>query len=185
MGKVKGTSSGANREFVLQKATREQFQTVLDSLPEHEARLFSRPILPAAWVDHHAHLRFILAADRILGRGDGELVKAAAVYCARKDLKGMYRLFMSFTSPHFIIKNAGRVWRQYYDQGNLVLEEVQEKSGRMRLDDYPDIPLQHDLENTAWVEECLRMSGCREPVGRHLQCRARGDRTCTWEFSWR
>ena len=184
MANLKGTAWVAVREYLTNQYGDDAIARVRERLEPEDRILFSKPILPVTWFDYSAYMRFMIAADRLFGAGDLQIVREASIYNARRDLRGIYKMFISFTNPHFIIKNAGRVWRQYYDTGEIEVEWLKEKSGAFRLVKWPDIPLHHEVDQLPFIEETLRISGGRNPRVRHDKCMARGDAYCSAHLQW-
>jgi hypothetical protein len=185
MSEVKGTGWLSNYDYVLKIAGPEGVKKIISSLSPEDRNIFSKPILPILWLDFGAFMRFMLAADRIFGKGDYKVIEAASIHAAQKDLRGIYKMFISFTSPQFIIKNAATLWRTYYNRGVLSAEWSTDTSGRLTLENFPDMPLHHEHNHMPYMEECFRMSGGKDIVGSHPQCLARGDKACVFEFSWK
>jgi len=184
MGNLKGAGWKATCEYLIKVGGSDALDRVKAALTPEDRAIFSKPILPITWLDYSAFMRFMLLADKVLGKGDMQIVKDASVYSAQQDLRGIYKIFISFTSPEFIIKNVGVMWRQYYDSGSITVEGKQEKSGALKLVNFPDIPLHHDADQLPYMEECLRLSGAKNVRGSHPKCIARGDDCCIFRFSW-
>ncbi len=184
MGKLKGTGWKGALEYLDKTYGPEGMRKLLAALDEPDRQILSKPILPISWLDFSAYIRIILTADKVLGSGDHKLIEAASVYNAQKDLKGVYKLFLSVTSPRFVISNAQRLWRQYNDEGDLSVEWRGSKEGVLYIRNYPDIPLHHELDQLPYMIEALKMSGCKNVQARHVQCIARGDEQCRTEFKW-
>jgi hypothetical protein len=141
-------------------------------------------MLPVSWLNYGTYLNFIFTADKLLGKGDSALVRASAVFTASQHFKGIYRMFISLASPLFVARKSAQVWRQYFDIGRAELTVGEEKHAELKLTEYPDIPLHHDLSHTPFMEEILRISGAKNPKGTHPKCMARGDDHCLWDFRW-
>ncbi len=184
MPNLKGTGWRSVQDYFLQQAGPAGIAKVMEALDPQDREIFARPILPISWIDYGAYFRYLLAADRILGRGDLEMIRAASRHAARYDLHGIYKIFISLTSPKFVIQNSARLWRQYYDAGEVTVEWRGEKSGALYLAQFADMPLHHENNHQAYMEECLRLSSCKEVRGSHPQCLARRDARCAFEFSW-
>lgn len=183
-GDVKGTGWLAARDYLVQVHGAECIEKIRRTLSPEDQALFAKPVLPISWLDYGAYMRFMLAADRLLGRGDTRLLSDASTFNAKKDLGGIYKFFISLTSPEFIINNAGRVWNQYYNRGRVIPEDVTKHRGIWRIVEWPEIPLHHETDSIPFAEECLRMSGAKNPVGRQTHCMARGDEYCRVVFTW-
>lgn len=122
MGNIKGTGWKGVYEYLLKVGGPEGIDKVKAALSKEDQEIFTKPILPISWIDFGAYMRFLLTADRVLGKGDMQLIKDANIYNANNDLKGIYKMFISFISPQTILRNAGMVWSRYYDSGKLTVE---------------------------------------------------------------
>jgi|GEM_PF-1723262 len=184
MGNVKATRWLDCRKFFEERFGLESIHRVMVSLSPEDQAVLSKPILPITWLNYGSYLNFIFAADKILGKGDAALVRESAVFTASQHFKGIYRMFISLTSPLFVARKSAQVWRQYFDVGQAELNTVTDKCVELKLTDYPDIPLHHDLSHTTFMEEILRISGAKNVKGSHPKCMARKDPYCMWVFSW-
>lgn len=184
MGNVKASRWIDVEQFLLKNYGPGGIEKVVAALSPSDRALFQQKIIPIMWLNYDAFLRYLFTADKVLGKGDHSLVTASAQYTARNHFSGMYRFFISLASPHFVIKRASQVWRQYFDVGQMEVLDVQDKSSTVKLTGFPDIPLHHDLSHTPFIEEILRMSSAKNPRGKHPKCMARKDDACVWEFTW-
>ncbi|MEW6515546.1 MAG: hypothetical protein AB1439_01395 [candidate division FCPU426 bacterium] len=184
MGNVKATRWLDVQEFIAKTYGSDGVRSVLDSLAPEDQALWRQKIVPVMWLDYGAYLRYMFAADKVLGKGDYSLIDASARYTARKHFSGIYKFFISLTSPHFVIKRAAQVWRQYFDVGKMEVIEEKDHLSILQLSEYPDIPLNHEFSHTPFMEELVRMSNGKNPRGKHPKCMARKDEYCLWEFTW-
>lgn len=184
MAHIKGTAWIGMNEYFQKLGGPEGIRKVMDSLSEADRAVLSKPILPVTWVDYQAYMNYVLAADRILGKGDFETAKAAALHNARKGLNGPYKIFISIATPKFVVGGVLRFWRQYFDRGTMQAHWQGERNGRLEITDFPDIPLHHEICNTPHMEEALRICGCKNVRFVHTRCIARGDASCIFEASW-
>ncbi|MCD4813959.1 DUF2378 family protein [bacterium] len=58
---------------------------------------------------------------------------------AKEILTGVYKIFARITTPAFIISRAPMIWKTYYDEGNVVMENVNAKSGTLTINNFPDL----------------------------------------------
>jgi hypothetical protein len=184
MGNVKGTGWLSVKEFFQKKIGDEKLNQLIAKLDETDQKALSKLVLPSSWVDYKAHINFLLKADEVYGKKDGVLIAEANVYAAQKDFSGIYKFLLSLLSPGLIVKSTGLLWKSFYDQGEAKSEKPNATTMRLIISNFPDIPLHHELENTPYIEEMMRMAGTKNPKGRHTHCIARGDAQCIWEFSW-
>lgn len=184
--KIKGTGWIALIKFFEDTYTAEQLAKLSAALDDETRALFEKRtnILAFTWLDYGAYMKILLMADKVLGRGDFEVVKQANYYGARHDLKGVYKIIVSLVSPKTAIAAASKLIKQYYDKGNLFLENVKSNSVTIIIEGAEDIPLHHDIEMGSYGAEVLRMAGAKNVTFTHPQCMARGDPRCRFEVSW-
>lgn len=161
----------------------EKLKAALDK--EARELLESKYVLPFTWIDYGTFLNIQLTADRVIGRGDFELLKQLNYFSARHDVHGVYKFIVSLLSPKTAFQALSKLLTQFYDKGKLHLENVTSTSVSIIIEDAPDIPLHHDIEQGAYVEEIVRMAGAKDIRFTHTQCMARGDPLCRWEVTWK
>jgi hypothetical protein len=182
---LKGSAFLAELEYLFHQYGADGLERVKAALsPQDLQALFGTRVLSSTWVDYNAAIRFILTADRVLGKGDLQVVRDAGRYCAQHNFSGIYKFFISLTSPRFILDNAHHVWRLYHDAGNVTIEWCGEKNATLFIRDFPDMPLHHEWDTIPTLEETIRMSGGKNVVILHPQCLARGDEYCLADVSW-
>ena len=146
--------------------------------------MLARPVLPVVWYPDQAMIDMLLVADKVCGRGDKNVLRAIGRFDAERNLRGVYKMFISLTSPHFLIKNAARVWRQFFDEGDVETRHFEETSGVLVVRNFSDMPLYHEVNQMPFMERALEMCGCRNVRGAHLACLARGDDRCEFRYTW-
>jgi hypothetical protein len=184
MGNVRGTGWKNNEKFILEQYSRVGYERIVAALGEKDQEIFLHNAGHLKWLDCGAFMRFMLAADKVVGQGDMEVVKAASIYCARKDLGGLYKVFIAMTSPRVILRNATQLWGKYYDCGEMTMVYEKEKSAGLKLTNFPDVPLYHEFNLIPYMLEAGRFAGAVNPQGTHSKCMARGDDHCLFEFTW-
>jgi hypothetical protein len=182
---IKGTGWIAMKKYFDETYGRKDLMKLKAALDEETRALFEKEnVLPMTWMDYGAYMKILLTADKVLGRGDFEIVKQANYYGARQDIKGVYKIIVSLVSPKTAISAASKLIKQYYDKGTLFLENVTPKSVTIILEGVDDIPLYHDIENGSYGAEVLRMAGAKNVTVTHPQCMARGDSRCRFDVTW-
>lgn len=184
MGRLKGVSWVSLREFIKERGGEGALGSVMTLLSEADREVWRAPILTSSWVDYGPFIRAAFAVDRALGSGDGVLVRQAAVFSARRDLGGIYRMFVSLSSPQFAISRAAKLWRQYFDSGEMVVVAKSNTHVVLHLSDFSNMPDGHEVFLQAYMEELIRLSGGKEPRSSHPTCLSRGDSYCTFAIEW-
>ena len=159
-------------------------QALADTLaglsPEDQA-IFAQSITAVSWVDYGAIMRLILHYHK----GSVAALKEGSVWAAHENLKGVYRTFISMTSPRFICKNIPLLWKQYFDSGKLALDWVNTNHVVLRISGVVGMPKHHEDNFLPFLEEALRIAGAKDVYGFHSKCLARGDSHCRIELRWK
>jgi hypothetical protein len=184
MAKTKGSAWLTAKEYFARTCGDDAVSKVMASLSREDQKVLSQMILSVTWIDYDAFIHFMLAADKMYAKGDGQLIADMNIYQANKDMHGLYKVFLALLSPETVIKVIGHIWRQFYDTGTVLAKPVDKHNTQIILTDFPDIPLHHDWENTPYMVQCLRLARCKNPRATHTKCIARGDEQCLWEFTW-
>jgi hypothetical protein len=184
--KVKGIAWIVMMKYFSEHHTPKDIEKLKAALDQESRELFeSKYVLPFSFVDYGTFLKIQLTADKVIGRGDFELVKQLNYYSARHDVHGVYKFIVSLLSPKTAFQALSKLLNQFYDKGKLHLENATSNGVTIIIEDAPDIPLYHDIEQGAYVEEIVRMAGAKDIKFTHTQCMARGDVRCRWEVTWK
>jgi hypothetical protein len=184
MNNTKAVHLKSFQKFVLGKSDPSTLQRIIGQLSPEDQGVLNKPVMPNAWLDYSLWWRLLLSADKILGKGDLQLIREIGAFDAQENLNGIYKTFISFLRPDFIIGNASLIWKRYYDTGVLKPIQVTRMSAEFWLMDWKNIPLYHELEIIGWMESALAMTGAKNMQLHHTTCMARGDDHCTFQASW-
>ena len=137
------------------------------------------------WVPQDELAEFLSVADNELGVGDGKIAEAIGAASARMNLRHMaLRLAFFLGRPEFLMRRVAGVWRQYNEEGDMVVREF--VRGRM-LAELAAVP-QPDwyicCSVTGWLREAGLATGMKRLAINHAECRARGKGQCLWELRW-
>jgi hypothetical protein len=153
------------------------------NVDDHQ-RLFSKPLLPINWIDYRAYVQFTLTADAVCGQGDKKSLEVLGRTLAQRDLKGAYRMFLLMASPKSLIEHAPSLWNQYFNEGKLTLNWLDEKKVSLEVREFADMPLHHELIQGAFMAEAMAICGAKKLQRQHPRCLARKDECCCFEFEW-
>ncbi len=185
MGKTKGVTANNYLRYLESRATPAQLDQIKSQLdPGARQALYGAPIPAGAFVDYGAVMQLLLAADKLLGKGDLALLRDASHQNQVNNLNGVYKALLPFASPAFILQQASKLWQRYHDTGRVTAEKVAPGRVIIKLLDYPDIPLHHGPEIEGAFEGLLQVAKARHVATRHTQCVNQGAGWCEWEVTW-
>ncbi|MBN1595463.1 hypothetical protein JW933_06020 [candidate division FCPU426 bacterium] len=185
MNRIKAGAYLAVREYLLKNTSQAQLDKVFDSLEENDRSVFSRLVIPVSWLDHGAYIRFLLQADKILGKDDRTLISAAVCYEVQKNFQGIYRIFLRLQTVEGLIVQSANLWRQFHDTGKATTKIIMPGEAHVLIEEYPTIPLYHEVDLNPSLEELGRLCGAHEVVSEHTYCMARGDNCCDFKVTWK
>jgi hypothetical protein len=159
---VKGTAIMATREFVRSKFGDEELKRWVSMLTPGAAAIYGGAILTNQWFD----LKTILEEPcrkicEIFYGGDAKAYREVGRHSAEHGLKGIYKLFVKFGSPHFILGKAGSILPTYYKPSVMRGEDAGKNTFIVyvnQFDQYSDV-IEHRI--AGWMECALEICGCK------------------------
>jgi len=132
----------------------EQLERVLAPLSPETAELVRHPPLPVAWIPMH-HFPELVRSVRAHGFGGDEMkFEEWGRQAMLADLRGIYKMFIRFLSPQFVIERGAKLWAQYARNQGRAWGEVDGPSSC--LVHYEGLPLaQVSPEFWAYQRGCL------------------------------
>jgi len=185
MGKTKGVTANNYLRYVAAHATPQQLEEVKGRLdPAARTALYGGPLAAGALVDYGAVMQLLLAADKVVGKGDLDLLRQASRKNQEVNLNGVYKALLPFASPAFILEHASKLWQRYHDTGRLTAQKIAPGRVSIVLHDYPDIPLHHGPEIEGAFEGLLILAKAKLEKTVHTRCVNQGAPECEWEVAW-
>ncbi len=139
MAQVRGTSLRGTTDFMRRNFGEADVRRVLDALTPATRRLVGddgRAPLPSGWYDCAALIELSEHMDRLLGRGDLTLARAAGKALAFEDVNRFFKWLLRLSGPKMLFNRVAGVWRNYHSAGFCVPEEVGDERAVIRVDDW-------------------------------------------------
>ena len=166
--RTKGTSLAAIVRFVRQNWGRRGLARLAAASRTPEVlELIDGKVLAGSWYPFAYFTELLDNADALFGGGVEGFARREGASCADYDLRGVYRVFVRFTSPSFVIERSGKVWRQYYDSGDLVVLETDDARVLYELRDFGSPHRGHCGTVLGWSERAAELSGATAVRGAH------------------
>jgi hypothetical protein len=185
MSLLKGSAWLVNLDFIKQKFGPDALVKVIRSMAAPDREEMQKAMLPSTWgPDFTVFMRFILAADRILGKGDMKLLPEACAYHFKRDTR-MYAMLMGFFSTETLLKNLATMWKLYFKpSGEFRVYEIGPKHYQVVITGFENMPMYHDIYHVQYAAEIMRITKCKNIQSPHTFCTARGDQQCVTELTW-
>jgi len=89
-------------------------------------------VVASGWYDL-AWYRAMHAAARSVTRAGLSLPRRIGRESTRRDLTGIYRVFLQMISPQLVVSVSSRVWNVYYSQGSMKVLEKRDGFARVEV----------------------------------------------------
>ena len=184
MTQVKGTAIASTLRFVRERFGPEAVALVRDDLePGLRAALPDEPLV-SSWYPFALLVGLGRSAARRYGGGltqfHRELGRASADYA----MTTVYKIFFKLGSPQFVVSRAARVWRTYYDSGEMHAVTAEPGHAVIDLSGFAD-PVPDLCERLiGWMSRSVELAGGRDLRSAHSLCVLRGDAVCRFEGWW-
>jgi hypothetical protein len=184
--RTKGTSVAAIVRFVAQNWGDQGLARLAGAIHDPEiGAIVEGKVLAGSWYPFAYFTDLLDTAQSLFGDNIDEFSRREGASCADYDLRGVYRVFVRFTSIDFVIERSGKVWRQYYDSGDLVVLDTEGPRVVFELRDFGAPHRGHCGTVLGWSERAAELSGVAGVAGVHPSCRARGDERCVFQIDWK
>lgn len=186
MDRVKGISLLRNTEYIALTYGPEALEELCETLRPDTAKVMREGALKSTWYDveiYFDQLRGIAA--RFGGESPSEIMREMGANSAELDLGSVYRFFLRFGSPGFVISSSAIMWKNYYDGGRLDVTERASDYVLTRLLDERTLPPHTCNLIIGWAARAIALSGGKDVMIAHPDCRAGGHSFCDFKVRWR
>ena len=180
--KVKGVMFGARKQFLLEALGEEGFKAFLAKLTPR-TRAYAKNPLASSWVEFES----LIELDRTIhnelkARYPNVLMLIGA---ASAEL-GIGRIYKSLDSDSLVQFLEGNVafHDQYQKFGTLRFEKTP-SGGKMIYGNYPCYSPVYCVSALGYFMESILRHGGTAPTVVETKCQCHGEKTCTFELSWR
>jgi len=105
-------------------------------------------------------------------------------YSASVALKGVYKLYVKFSSPGHIISRAGRIITTYYSPSALEVGERTSNSVQLLMTKFPTPSTIIEARIGGWIESALEVSGCTGIKVDITKSLTKGDKVTVIQCKW-
>jgi hypothetical protein len=109
----KGSGFGSAVAALRKMVPADAFERMVATLPPETADLVRHPPLPVAWISTHHFRALITATAQQLFGGDEKKLEEWGRQALLSDLRGIYKMFIRFLSPQFVIERGAKLWDTY------------------------------------------------------------------------
>ena len=158
---VKGTSVATIPEFV-RHGFGSRFNEWIDSLSDGSRKIMNSTILMSDWYPLQESVVEPTGkiCDLFYGSQDRGAWEAGR-FSADFALKGIYKVFVKWGSPEFLVKRASKIMPTYYRPSELGVYEMSYGKAKVHITEFPEPSRFVELRIAGWMERALEISGCK------------------------
>ncbi len=106
-------------------------------------------------------------------------------FSADRDVSTLYRVMLRLANPSFVVEKATQLWSRYHDSGRWTMNRVAVNRATGDLSGWRVVDEAACETLNGYLERLLQLVGAEGAVSRHVACRARGAKICTFDMDWR
>jgi uncharacterized protein (TIGR02265 family) len=186
-GNVKGTLVISRMKY-LRAQGQDACERVLRRVSREDQEVLRGMLLPSSWYAVDLLLRLDMTIAAVLAKGDRRaLFVDMGRFSADTNLGpgGIQRPFLREDDPHFLLRNAPRMYASQHSGGTRTYEQTGPKSAVIRtLDPGAEASADDCLTAVGWLRRAIELSGGTSVIVDEAQCRLRGAPCCAYVCRW-
>lgn len=156
---IKGTAVKATPDFVRDKFG-SRYNEWLKSLPEKSKNIMEQPIYATTWYSliDSVIIPTQKVAELFYNGNYTDAAREIGRYSSEVALKGIYKIFVRVSSPHFVLSRASSIFSTYYQPSDIKVIESSEKKAVLQLSKFH--PNEKLIMNriAGWIEKTLEIT---------------------------
>jgi hypothetical protein len=180
--KVKGVMFGGRKQFLMDTVGEAGFNAILEKLTPR-TRGYVRTPLASSWCEFES----LIELDRTIHNElKSKFPNVLALIGAASAELGIGRIYRSLDSEELakFLENNALFHDQYQKFGALRFEKTAH-GARMTFLDYPCYSPIYCASAVGYFQESILRHGATEPNVSETKCQCHGEKTCTFELTWR
>lgn len=182
MSKVKGVMFGARKQFLVENLGEEGFAEFLNHLTPR-TRSYTKTPLASSWCEFESLVELDRAIYETLKTKHPNVLALIGAASAELGIGKVYRSLDSEELLQFLESNA--LFHNQFQKFGSVQFEKTANGARMIYSNYPCYSPVFCASAAGYFLESILRHGGTDPSVTETKCHTRGDRTCTFEMSWR
>ena len=159
---VKGTAISSIPDFIVKRFGKESLIRWLNTLTETAQKVYEKPILAGNWYPlKEVMIEPTKKMCELFFNGDEKGAREGGRYSAELGLKGVYRIFVKFGSPEFLIRKASAIFTSYYQPSEMKVVAQEDKKAVVHITQFLEPSLLVENRIAGWMEKALEISGCK------------------------
>lgn len=156
---IKGTAVKATPDFVKEKYPG-RFLEWLQSMPIDTRKIFEQPIYATSWynLNESVIIPTKKVGDLFFNGNHKEAAHILGRYSSEIALKGIYKIFVRVSSPHFVLSRASSIFSAYYKPSEIKVIESKDRRCVLELKEF-NVSEKLIMNRIAgWLEQTLEIT---------------------------
>ena len=180
--KVKGVMFGGRKQFLIDTIGEEGFARFMEKLTPRTRGYVKTP-LASSWYEFESLIELDRAIHEELKATHPNVLALIGAASAELGIGRVYRSLDSEELEKFLENNA--LFHNQYQKFGVVKFEKTPKGARMTYSGYPCYSPVFCASAIGYFQECILRHGSSDPNVVETKCQCHGDKTCTFEMTWR
>lgn len=182
VAKVKGVMFGGRKQFLVEHLGEEGFKQFLEKLTPRTRGYVKTP-LASSWCEFESLIELDRAIHHELKAKYPNILALIGAASAEAGIGRVYRLLDSEELVKFLETNA--LFHDQYQKFGGVKFEKTPNGARMIYSNYPCYSPVYCASAIGYFQESILRHGGSDPNVAETKCQCLGDKTCTFEMTWR
>jgi predicted hydrocarbon binding protein len=182
LAKVKGVMFGGRKQFLVETLGEAGFQALIEKLTPR-TRSYVKTPLASSWCEFESLIELDKATHHELKAKYPNVLALIGAASAELGIGRIYRSLDSESLVQFLENNAQ--FHDQYQKFGAVRFEKTANGARMIYSNYPCYSPVYCASAAGYFMECILRHGSTDPSVTESKCQCHGDKTCTFEMTWR
>lgn len=159
--KVKGTVTKSIQQYV-KSSHPDRYNQWEASLSKKSNTIFQNSISVSEWYPiDEALIEPCQTTAKLFFKDEHSAAWELGRYSAEIGLKGVYKVFVMMSSPHFLIDRSSRIISMLYENAEISVAEKKDKSCVIHLTKLPINSIILEYRIGGWIEKALEICGSK------------------------
>ena len=182
LAKVKGVMFGGRKQFLVEILGEAGFQALVEKLTPR-TRSYVKTPLASSWCEFESLIELDKAAHQELKAKYPNILALIGAASAELGIGRIYRSLDTESLVPFLENNAQ--FHDQYQKFGAVRFEKTASGARMIYSNYPCYSPVYCASAAGYFMECILRHGSTDPTVTETKCQCLGEKTCTFEMTWR
>lgn len=182
---VKGNSLKTLVEFIGSKFGPDGLERWTSSLHPEAEEAVRGTVLASTWYEgEHFVIGTRMKVCELFYGGDINGARDIGRFSAERSLKGIYKVFIRFGSPNWIVTRTSLIFSSYFRPGTVEMVVNEKGRANARIVGFPDHTGVVEQSVAGFSEKALVMSGANDVDVQVVKSLSRGDEYAEYEVTW-